>query len=181
MSSDPKTDLIYAILALDSYNRGYGVGISGLANNGTGAKIGNFTISSHTDDRLDANLNSSFAAGFYALAYEGPGGETVIAYRGTDKNAPGVDPQTGGSDAFNGYGVALGFTETTQDSLLGTEQLRLALDFYRAVAPRCSRPDHSYRPFVGRSARRVRTRIQRGERHPFRQCAIWRCGAQPCR
>lgn len=28
MSLDPKADLIYAILALDSYNRGYGSGIN---------------------------------------------------------------------------------------------------------------------------------------------------------
>jgi hypothetical protein len=29
MSNDPKADLIYALLTLDSYNRGYGVGIAG--------------------------------------------------------------------------------------------------------------------------------------------------------
>jgi hypothetical protein len=30
MSNDPKADLIYAILAMDSYNRGYGSGITEL-------------------------------------------------------------------------------------------------------------------------------------------------------
>ena len=30
MSDDPQADLIYAILAMDSYNRGYGSSISGL-------------------------------------------------------------------------------------------------------------------------------------------------------
>jgi hypothetical protein len=30
MSNDPKADLIYAILTMDSYNRGYGSGISNL-------------------------------------------------------------------------------------------------------------------------------------------------------
>jgi hypothetical protein len=30
MSNDPKTDLIYAILTMDSYNRGYGSGIKDL-------------------------------------------------------------------------------------------------------------------------------------------------------
>ena len=28
MSNDPQADLIYAILAMDSYNRGYGSGIT---------------------------------------------------------------------------------------------------------------------------------------------------------
>lgn len=43
MASDPKTDLIYAILAIDSYNRGYGTGIRGLRDTTT-SKIGNYTI-----------------------------------------------------------------------------------------------------------------------------------------
>jgi hypothetical protein len=30
MANDPKTDLIYAILTMDSYNRGYGSGIKDL-------------------------------------------------------------------------------------------------------------------------------------------------------
>ena len=30
MSTDPKADLIYANLTFDSYNRGYGSGITGL-------------------------------------------------------------------------------------------------------------------------------------------------------
>jgi hypothetical protein len=30
MSSDPQADLIYAILTMDFYNRGYGSGIAGL-------------------------------------------------------------------------------------------------------------------------------------------------------
>ena len=49
MSSDPKTDLINAILSMDSYNRGYGSGIKGLDPSGS---IGNFTIQSLKDDRI---------------------------------------------------------------------------------------------------------------------------------
>ena len=121
MASDPKTDLIYAILAMDSYNRGYGTGIRGLLDTTT-SKIGNYTI---YDSKRDAQ---AFAAGFYAIAYKN-GTDTVIAYRGTDFNI-GKDlalnsPQRGGSDATNGYGIALGGTATAQGVL--------AADFYRAV------------------------------------------------
>jgi hypothetical protein len=80
MSDDPaakaKADLIYAILAMDSYNRGYGSSIRGLFDTTT-SKIGNFTV---YDSKGDAQ---AFTAGFYAIAYKN-GDDTVIAYRGTD-------------------------------------------------------------------------------------------------
>jgi hypothetical protein len=41
MTNDAKTDLIYAILAMDSYNRGYGFGISSLPSSGN---IGSYQI-----------------------------------------------------------------------------------------------------------------------------------------
>jgi hypothetical protein len=49
MANDPKTDLIYAILTMDSYNRGYGSGIKDL---GTGAsvRIGNYSIAQDLSD-----------------------------------------------------------------------------------------------------------------------------------
>ena len=83
MSNDPKVDLIYAILAMDAYNRGYGSGISDLGQNG---KIGNWTIAANSSvlrdlkgDRLDQ------PAGFYALAYKhADTGAVVISYRGTN-------------------------------------------------------------------------------------------------
>ncbi len=81
-------DLFLAILSMDSYNRGYGQGLSGLSASG---QLGKAEITSDSlvlggtpDDRTDA------AAGFYAIAYdvsnagvEGLTG-TVIAYRGTN-------------------------------------------------------------------------------------------------
>jgi hypothetical protein len=44
MPNDPQADLIYAILALDSYNRGYGSAISGLSAEGENATFGGFRI-----------------------------------------------------------------------------------------------------------------------------------------
>ena len=78
-------NLFLAILAMDSYNRGYGVGIKGLG--GVGSGIGDATILSQSDT-LAGSL--SVSAGFYAIAYDMTGvagfaaGERVISYRGTD-------------------------------------------------------------------------------------------------
>ena len=61
-------DLFLAILAMGSYNRGYGQGVSKLTPSG---QIGLATIAKdslvlggNTDERLDE------AAGFYAIAYD---------------------------------------------------------------------------------------------------------------
>lgn len=71
-------DVFLSILAMDSYNRGYGPGIKGLPSSG---KLGNATI-------LNIDLpNGSQAAGFYAIAYDWAHdgqNETVISFRGTD-------------------------------------------------------------------------------------------------
>jgi hypothetical protein len=102
MNNDPKTDLIYAILAMDAYNRGYGTGITELPVSG---RIGNYLIRP-TNTQEQANW---LTAGFYAIAYKNAAtGETVIAYRGTDDNIGG--DKTGSSDARYGYGIALGAT-----------------------------------------------------------------------
>lgn len=77
-------DLFLAILALDSYNRGYGQNVIGLG--GLETFIGKARL---VDDRDDAEARR---AGFYALAYEVPEGYvdgltgTVISYRGTNFN-----------------------------------------------------------------------------------------------
>lgn len=64
--------LMQAILAMDSYNRGYNPGIA----HGQ-SQIGTATFN---QDKGDAEAQ---AAGFYAVAYNF-GGQTVISYRGTD-------------------------------------------------------------------------------------------------
>ena len=69
-----KRDVFLSLLALDSYNRGYGQNVGGLAAAGG---IGNATI------QLQSNItdgSDEVAAGFYAIAYEW-NGETIISYR----------------------------------------------------------------------------------------------------
>ena len=69
-------ELMYALLSMDAYNRGYGEGIEGLG--GVGSSIGNATIVQQSG--VGEN-DPEVAAGFYAVAYDW-NGETVISYRG---------------------------------------------------------------------------------------------------
>ena len=74
MANDPQVDLIYALLAMDSYNRGYGSGIADLDPTGN---FGNWSILTtavveYGQDAIDA--------GFYAIAYQN-GDDIVISYR----------------------------------------------------------------------------------------------------
>lgn len=129
-------DLYKAILAMDSYNRGYGASIDLRIKNSQGnyitdsdtiyvdstgthnAKIGNATVSV-TKGQLDAQ-----AIGFYGIAYT-LGSEKIIAYRGTD--FPTGDSTLGiGSDILNGYGTGLGHESTLQSDM--------AIGFYKDVA-----------------------------------------------
>ena len=48
MSSDPRADLIFAILTLDSYDRGYGSGLN--LSDTIGTKIGDYTVSDTKGD-----------------------------------------------------------------------------------------------------------------------------------
>jgi len=72
-------DLLLAILSMDTYNRGYGPGITGLSDD-LGTQIGTATISNRTSSLANS---PEVAAGFYAVAYDTEYGK-VIAYRGTD-------------------------------------------------------------------------------------------------
>jgi hypothetical protein len=114
-------DLFLAILAMDSYNRGYGSGIKNLPSSG---KIGDATIAQQSDIREGSDAVN---AGFYALPYTVFGvegiadGNTVISYRGTDNPKDDIV----GSDIWNGWIGGTG---------LDTPQARLAIKFYRAVA-----------------------------------------------
>ncbi len=80
-------DLFLAILSMDSYNRGYGEGITGLG--GINSKIGSATLKKQSNIAEDS---PEVDAGFYAIAYDvdasGVDGfdndTTVISYRGTD-------------------------------------------------------------------------------------------------
>jgi hypothetical protein len=116
-------DLFLAILSMDSYNRGYGQGIRNLADSG---QIGGASILTFPNS-VRAGWE---AAGFYALAYTVSGvsgiadGTTVIAFRGTDGFSGSV--ANGGSDAWNGFGVAFGFATGLQ--------AELAVRFHQSVA-----------------------------------------------
>jgi hypothetical protein len=109
-------DLFLAILSMDSYNRGYGRGIkfssadTAANKDEIGTKIGAAFITKQD------NSEGAISAGFYALSYNW-NGETIIAYRGSDKIEKGVgdviDLLIGGgpitdNDLTSGYGVALG-------------------------------------------------------------------------
>jgi hypothetical protein len=109
-------DLMLSILAMDSYNRGYGEGIVGLSA-AAGTMIGDAKII------RDANDPGGIArsAGFYAVAYDW-NGKTVISYRGTDYL---TETNSIGGDMLNDYGVGVG-------SPFGP-QAGLAVDFYNAV------------------------------------------------
>lgn len=135
MSNDPKADLISAILALDSYNRGYGASISGLPQTGDDARLGNYSIIP------GISQDGWSAAGFYGIAYQN-GDQTIVSYRGTDVPLPIDSPTQGGNDPLNGYGLAFGLPGqgTVDFSLLGhtvtarATQAQLAEEFYKTVA-----------------------------------------------
>lgn len=74
------SDVFLSLLALDSYNRGYGANIGGLAEDGM---IGNASIREFQPREQDGWQ----AAGFYAIAYDW-NGQTIISYRGTDEPSP---------------------------------------------------------------------------------------------
>ena len=112
-------DVFLSLLALDSYNRGYGQNVllnsgdSMVDQNEAGRKIGSATI-------IDVPLPSgSVAAGFYAIAYNWDG-RTVIAYRGTNfeinwsisdfLESPVV------RDAWNGHSLGRGLAGANDNS-----------------------------------------------------------------
>jgi len=125
-------DMFMAILAMDSYNRGYEAGIgdgqnvvNGVDEDGLGAEgsqIGNAVV-------IQQDISEAAeAAGFYAVAYQW-NGETVISYRGTDNliDWTNLNPwsDTPGGDIWNSYLTGLGFT--------ANNQAHLVADFYQAV------------------------------------------------
>ncbi len=124
MSLSP--DLFLAILAMDSYNRGYDSGIGdGPDGLGESGSIGNANILARPNEIDIADWQ---AAGFYAVAYQW-NGETVISYRGTDNliDWTNLNPwsDTPGGDIWNSYLTGLGSSASAQ--------AHLAADFYQAV------------------------------------------------
>jgi hypothetical protein len=91
-------DLFMAILAMDSYNRGYNEGL--IVN---GNQIGNATLARQSDTlQGSAGVDASFFAQAYTIndtSIDGlTSGQTVISYRGTDQ--PFMDYDFGFSTAW---------------------------------------------------------------------------------
>lgn len=112
--------LFKAILAMDSYNRGYNAGINLGEKDALGnfLKIGNATI---YDTRGDT---AAQAIGFYAIAYK-MGAETIIAYRGTD-DFNGIGDLATSKDVFYGWTMGAGNSVAAQATM--------AFAFYQSVA-----------------------------------------------
>lgn len=110
-------DVFLSILAMDSYNRGYGEGVKGLPLVANVTKLGTATIK--TDSVIELGANAQ-AAGFYAIAYDW-NGEKVISFRGTDFG----EVESRARDVLNGWSMFTGFGTDSQASL--------ARDFYRRV------------------------------------------------
>jgi uncharacterized membrane protein YeaQ/YmgE (transglycosylase-associated protein family) len=104
-------ELMLAILAMDSYNRGYNAGIcpKDIGLGLVGSQIGNAIV-----DRIDGEATAQ-AASFFALSYS-YNGQTVISYRGTDAKL---------WDLWNGYGLAVGSPYSLES--------RLAVEFFKSV------------------------------------------------
>jgi hypothetical protein len=118
-------DLFLSILSMDSYNRGYGVGV---VLPRITAQLGNATIIRDSSTLVQNGTRQDIPADFYAIAYNVTGtgiaglSGTVIAYRGSDYTDKGAWVP---SDIWQGWTNGIGFPYGGQPGL--------ALDFYRAV------------------------------------------------
>ncbi|WP_298305595.1 hypothetical protein [uncultured Erythrobacter sp.] len=109
-----KLDVLMALLALDSYNRGYAQQVKDLPDIGN---IGPARILRISD--TDAG-SADFESGFYALAYNW-NGETIISYRGTNffdfANPTPESVQEFTKDLWGGWNFFFGFERPSQADL----------------------------------------------------------------
>jgi Ca2+-binding RTX toxin-like protein len=111
-------DLLLAILAMDSYNRGYNARVSFNGNDDTyGSSIGTASVIASKGDV------TAQQASYYSIAYSlgpeaGGSNQIVIAYRGTDMDHIA-------NTAINSYPVALGYPDTNQSEM--------AAEFYKNI------------------------------------------------
>jgi hypothetical protein len=114
-------ELMLAILAMDSYNRGYGEGLKIEAGGASTTQIGNVTISDASNTAADS---PEVLAGFFAQSYTW-NGQRIISNRGTDGNFSLPWGDNIGSDPWNGYGTAAGAPFNAQ--------ALMAADFFQTV------------------------------------------------
>lgn len=113
MATQISDKLLYAILAMDAYDRGYGAKLTGLSDT-IGTKLGNATVIGSAGDA------AAQADGFYAIAYE-LNGKKIISYRGTDDTSI----FSGASDLWNGWVQGAGILSTQSED---------AIRFYERIA-----------------------------------------------
>jgi len=112
--------LMYAMLAMDAYNRGYDSGI-----NLSGSTLGGATLgidSSELGEDAQGNDRDQ-NIGFYAITYT-YNGETIISFRGTD-DVDGIPNPFTDLDVNHGWNLGAGITASKQG--------QMALEFYQAV------------------------------------------------
>ncbi|MDZ7602045.1 MAG: hypothetical protein U1A06_11805 [Hoeflea sp.] len=99
-------ELMLAILAMDSYNRGYDAGIGDGQNVVDGVDVDGLGEAGSTiGSAVVLNFSvpqGSQAAGFYAVDYQW-NGETVISYRGTDNGSIWGNPWSSPGDICSGW------------------------------------------------------------------------------
>ncbi|WP_374142184.1 calcium-binding protein [Sphingomonas sp.] len=132
MNNSMNNDVLMALLAMDSYNRGPRPGINDL--------LGVQTLGSVALISTPASFQTDWAnAGFFAVAYRLEKGEgdqktsqTFISYRGTDidqvDTVIGVFDLPNVRDVWNGWSLGGGFSAASQG--------QLAIRFYQDVAER---------------------------------------------
>lgn len=108
-------NVFLSLLALDSYNRDYNVGLEL-----NGDELGNAQVIDVINVIGQSKYLEWQAAGFYASAYNW-NGETIISFRGTDN----IEIFAQASDLWRGWAIGGGFTEP--------DQAGLAINFYEAV------------------------------------------------
>lgn len=116
-------DVFRAILAMDSYNRGYNAAL-----NVSGSALGCAQLLSHETYGINAPAYANWQSkGFFAAVYDWDD-EIVISFRGTDVDLDSVQDflATTASDIYNGWSLGAGFSSASQAGL--------AVEFYKAVA-----------------------------------------------
>jgi hypothetical protein len=114
-------ELYMALLAMDSYNRGYKPLVDLVAAGSSSSLIGNVAINSSSNA---AAGSPEYNAGFFAQSYT-LGNQKIISYRGTDQLFTPPWSDDPGGDPWNGYGTALG--------LPFNDQARMAAEFFQDV------------------------------------------------